>query len=93
MFAGKFPAGTGTFEGDGLQIDLGLVGFATTTLAFTPEGEIVFAFGDPFTRTRKCAAGFTRGIIGGKGKDLVFRKIHGAGLGNEDSGFWYCMYR
>ncbi len=43
MFAGKFSAGTGAFEGDGLQIDLGLVGFAATALAFTPEGELIYA--------------------------------------------------
>lgn len=75
MFAGKLPAGAGTFECYGGKIDLCLIGFAATSLAFAPQSQRGSAFAHPFFGRRKVFARLAGGIIGGKGKYLVFGKV------------------
>ena len=44
MFTWKLPARAGTLKGYGSEVDLGLVGFAATALAFAPKGQFVYPF-------------------------------------------------
>ena len=74
MLAGKFAAGTGTFEGNVGQVNAGLIGLAAAALAFTPKRLFVGAAGDPFCRVGKIPACLFGGFVGSKRQYLVFSK-------------------
>ena len=76
MLAGKFAAWAGTFECNVGEINLCLVRFAATALAFPPDGQLIGAFTDPFSHVRQSKPCLFRSFIGCEGQYLIFGQGH-----------------
>ena len=74
VFAGKLAAGAGTFESDVCGIDLRLVRFAATPLAFAPDRLVVGSFRKPLCSIRE-VTGFLGSFVGCKMKYLFFSQV------------------
>ena len=72
MFTWKFPAGTGTFESDIVQVDGSLIRVLSAALAVSPYGAFTAGEQDPFPRNGQSFTGLYRGGIRGELYDLFF---------------------
>jgi len=64
MFAGKLAAGARAFEGGFGEIDLGLVGLRSATLAGSPDGGFVRSQAGPLSRLHQRSRRLCQGGIG-----------------------------